>query len=72
MIGCNAGSKCQGSEWYHMACVNVNPKSDIEDAKWFCQDLCRLPMKGKRKMLKSGEVDACDYIYNYSRSLTWC
>ena len=72
MIGCSAGSKCQGSEWYHMACVNVNPESDIEDEEWFCQDLCRLPMKGKRKMLKSGEVDACDYIYNYSRSLTWC
>ena len=74
MIGCTAG-ECSGPEWYHMACVNITLNS-VSDDDWFCQDLCRQTVKGNRKKgpktVKASQVDSCDYVYNYSRSLVWC
>ena len=75
MIGCSAGGKCSGTEWYHMNCVNVTDDS-VSDEDWFYQDLCRQAVKGKRKKgsrtSKASQVDFCDYVHNYSWSLVWC
>jgi hypothetical protein len=76
MIGCSAGTKCTGKEWYHLKCLNM---TNIPKGDWFCKPACKTAKKQRKTRRSTGKTtqkeptqkDKPDYVYNYSRGIIW-
>ncbi|CAC5388947.1 unnamed protein product [Mytilus coruscus] len=75
MIGCSAGSRCTGQEWYHLKCITMTADS-LPEGDWFCKAACKKAKKGKpkRKSKSASKTDHSpnsDFKCNYSRAIAW-
>jgi hypothetical protein len=71
MIGCSAGTKWTGKEWYHLKCLNM---TNIPKGDWFCKPACKTAKKQRKTRKSTGKTtqkDKPDYVYNYSRGIVW-
>ncbi|CAG2203273.1 unnamed protein product [Mytilus edulis] len=75
MIGCSAGSRCTGQEWYHLKCITMTADS-LPEGDWFCKAACKKAKKGKPKRKsksasKTENSPNSDFKCNYSRAIAW-